>query len=85
MKVGVELHVSTKQNVDARPTSFPGPWEQGWCSTQFATSDLPLFTSNMIGWRQTPTISPPNHIHFSLFSAKKIAKSKTGLMRDFGE
>jgi hypothetical protein len=32
----------------------------------------------VIGWRQTLTTSPPNHIHFSLVRAKKIAKRKLG-------
>ena len=36
--------------------------------------------SNLIGWRQTLTTSPPNHICFLLVRAKKIAKWKTGLM-----
>ncbi len=35
--------------------------------------------SNLIGWRQTLTTSPPNHIRFLLVRAKKIAKWKTGL------
>ena len=35
--------------------------------------------SNLIGWRQTLTISPANHIRFLLVRAKKIAKWKTGL------
>ena len=30
--------------------------------------------SNLIGWRQTLTTSPPNHICFLLVRAKKIAK-----------
>ena len=34
--------------------------------------------SNLIGWRQTLTPSPPNHIRFLLVRAKKIAKWKTG-------
>ena len=35
--------------------------------------------SNLIGWRQTLTTSPPNHIRFLLVRATKIAKWKTGL------
>ena len=34
--------------------------------------------SNLMGWRQTLTTSPPNHIRFLLVRAKKIAKWKTG-------
>ena len=37
--------------------------------------------SNLIGWRQTLTISPPNHIRFLLVRPKKIAKLKTGFRR----
>ncbi len=35
--------------------------------------------SNLIGWRQTLTTSPPNHIRFLLVRAKKIAMWKTDL------
>ncbi len=35
--------------------------------------------SNLIGWRQTLTTSPANHIRLLLVRAKKIAKWKTGL------
>ncbi len=35
--------------------------------------------SNLIGWRQTLTTSPPNHIRFLLVRAKIVAKWKTGL------
>ena len=35
--------------------------------------------SKLIGWRQTLTTSPPNHIRFLLVRAKKFAKWKTGL------
>ena len=35
--------------------------------------------SNLIGWRQTLTSSPPNHIHLLLIRAKKSAKRKTDL------
>jgi hypothetical protein len=35
--------------------------------------------SNLIGWRQTLTTSPFNHICFSLVRAKNIAKWKTSL------
>ncbi len=35
--------------------------------------------SNLIGWRQTLTTSPANHIRFLLVRAKEIAKWKTGL------
>jgi hypothetical protein len=34
--------------------------------------------SNLIGWRETLTSSPPNHIHFLLVRAKNIANWKTG-------
>ena len=34
--------------------------------------------SNLIGWRQTLTTSPPNHIRFLLVHAKEITKWKTG-------
>ena len=36
--------------------------------------------SYLIGWRQTLTTSPANHIHFSLVRANKFAKWKTGLV-----
>ena len=39
--------------------------------------------SNLIGWRQTLTTTPPNHIRLLLFHAKKIAKWKTGLPRAY--
>ena len=35
--------------------------------------------SNLIGWRQTLTSSPANHIRFLLVRANKFAKWKTGL------
>jgi hypothetical protein len=35
--------------------------------------------SDLIGWRQALTTSPPNHIHFSLVRAKKIAGVENGL------
>jgi hypothetical protein len=35
--------------------------------------------SSLIGGRSTLTSSPPNHIHFLLVRAKKIAKRKTSL------
>ena len=35
--------------------------------------------SNLIGWRQTLTTSPANHIRFLLVRANKFAKWKTGL------
>ena len=35
--------------------------------------------SNLIGWRQTLTTSPANHIRFLLIRANKFAKWKTGL------
>ena len=35
--------------------------------------------SNLIGWRQTLTSSPTNHIRVLLVRAKKIAQWKTGL------
>ena len=35
--------------------------------------------SNLIGWRQTLTSSPANHIRFLLIRANKFAKWKTGL------
>ena len=35
--------------------------------------------SNLIGWRQTLTTSPVNHIRFLLVRANKFAKWKTGL------
>ena len=31
--------------------------------------------NNLIGWRQTLTTSPPNHIRFSLVHAKKIVEN----------
>ncbi len=34
--------------------------------------------SNLIGWRQTLTTSPANHIRFLLVRANKFAKWKTG-------
>jgi hypothetical protein len=37
--------------------------------------------SNLIGWRQTLTTPPPNHIRFLLVAAKKLAKWKTGFTR----
>ena len=37
--------------------------------------------SNLIGWRQTLTSSPANHIRFLLVRANKFAKWKTGLRR----
>ena len=36
--------------------------------------------SNLIGWRQTLTTSPANHIRFLLVRANKFAKWKTGLI-----
>ena len=38
-----------------------------------------VFWGVLIGWRQTLTTSPPNHIRFLLVRAKKIANWKTGL------
>ena len=38
--------------------------------------------SNLIGWRQTLTSSPPNHIRFLLVRANKFAEWKTGLRKD---
>ncbi len=35
--------------------------------------------SNLIGWRQTLTSSPANHVRFLLVRANKFAKWKTGL------
>ena len=35
--------------------------------------------SNLIGWRQTLTTLPTNHIRFLLVRANKFAKWKTGL------
>ena len=35
--------------------------------------------SNLIGWRQTLTTSPANHIRFLLVRANKFAKWETGL------
>ena len=40
--------------------------------------------SNLIGWRQTLTSSPANHIRFLLVRANKFTKWKTGLIRGFG-
>ena len=37
--------------------------------------------SNLIGWRQTLTTSPANHIRFLLVRAKKFAKWKTGMKK----
>ena len=37
--------------------------------------------SNLIGWRQTLTTSPANHIRFLLVRANKFAKWKTGLIQ----
>jgi hypothetical protein len=34
------------------------------------------FNLNLIGWGQTLTTSPPNHIHFSLIRAKKSPSGK---------
>ena len=34
--------------------------------------------SNLVGWRQTLTTSPANHIRFLLVRANKFAKWKTG-------
>ena len=34
--------------------------------------------SNLIGWRQTLTTSPANHMHVLLVRANKFAKWKTG-------
>ena len=39
--------------------------------------------SNLIGWRQTLTTSPANHIRFLLVRAKKFAKWKTDLSTAF--
>ena len=39
--------------------------------------------SNLIGWRQTLTTSPANHIRFLLVRANKFAKWKTGLTKEF--
>jgi hypothetical protein len=38
--------------------------------------------SDLIGWLQTLTSSPANHIHVLLIGAKKIAKWKTGFRHD---
>ena len=38
--------------------------------------------SNLIGWRQTLTTSPANHIRFLLVRTNKFAKWKTGLRAD---
>ncbi len=35
--------------------------------------------NNLIGWRETLTSSPANHIRFLLVRANKFAKCKTGL------
>ncbi len=37
--------------------------------------------ANLIGWQQTLTTSPANHIRFLLVRANKFAKWKTGLIR----
>ena len=37
--------------------------------------------SNLIGWRQTLTSSPANHIRFLLVRTNKLAKWKTGLRK----
>jgi hypothetical protein len=34
--------------------------------------------SDLIGWRQTLTTSPTNHIHVFLVRAKKVAEWKAG-------
>ena len=40
---------------------------------------------NLIGWRQTLTTSPANHIHFLFVRANKFAKWKTGFIHPVNE
>ena len=61
------------------------PFAQGLNSLKLVFHLANLFArtekkSNLIGWRQTLTTSPANHIRFLLVRANKFAKWKTGLM-----
>ncbi len=53
------------------------PTETGFPLGEFVRANREK--SNLIGWRQTLTTSPANHIRFLLVRANKFTKWKTGL------
>ena len=73
----VTSHQVSKSSTDKRKKSLENRPKAGFSLGEFVRANREK--SNLIGWRQTLTSSPANHIRFLHVRANKFAKWKTGL------